>query len=377
MFRSALATALLCFLTTPALADDLILTDGRVLSGVTAAKEGETWVVQVPSVSEDGKARHHRIVLAKDAVAWHVTEKDEAGKKAVAAARKQEPSEFHGKQVIVTGRLALHTGAHAESEMGHVARGMARWFGLDPEKMEPVRVTVGGRGGRRDLAKAKVATARAVLDRALPKLKAAPFPIPALSMLGGSEADGGLMEAVGSGKITDLTLDEAFRKGGRVEIGWALVRYLNSDPELWKTFLSSAKAQDATAMREWLDGIEGFEAAWQEHVKSWSLKTADQHVDAAYVALNARRMRRAAALFATAIEMGTKEREAFDGLAEIYVLAGESARALRVWQAALKADPLNVRAYRSAGTYLMEKRSARVGGLYLQMADDIEKALGE
>jgi len=377
MLRLALSLALVLALSSLALADDLILQDGRVLSGVTAAKEGETWVVSVPSVTEDGKARSHRIVLPVEAVRRHVTEKDEAGKKVVAAARKKEPSSFSGEFVVVTGRVAPHLGTHAVSTLDKCVRAFRGWLQADEKPLEATRVTVTSSDFRRSLRRARIVVTQHALEQILPKLAKAPFPIPALARLGGSASDGGLMEAVGAGKITDLTLDEAFRKAGRVEIGWSLVRYLNSGSGRWPGFLEVTRTGNAAAVRKWLDGIEGLEVAWREHVKAWSLTTPEHFVDAAYEAQNALRMRRAAALFATAIEKGTKEREAYDGLAEIYVLAGDSARAMRVWQAALTADPLNVRALRSAGAYLMEKRSARVGGLYMKMADDIEKALGE
>jgi len=368
MLRSTILPGLLLVLCTSAVADDLILTDGRVLSGVTVKAEEAAYALTLPS---------GRLLLPKSSVFRLVTPKDEAGRKEVAFARRKEPSTFRGKHVVVTGRLARHVGTGAAELLSETARATALWFGPDPEKLVPIEVTVTAANYRRSLRRARAAVAREVLTRALPELSGAPFPIPALCVLGDAEADGGMLEAVGAGKVTDLTIEAVSAKDGRVEIGWSLLRYLNASPERWKDFLTVAKTSDAAAIRKWLDGIEGLEAAWRKHVEGWSLKGATQHVDAAYVALNARRMRRAAALFATAIEMGTKERDAFEGLAEIYVLAGDPARAMRVWQTALRADPLNVRARRSIGVYLSEKQSARVGGLYLRMADDVEKALGE
>ncbi|MEN8151653.1 MAG: hypothetical protein ABFS86_17690, partial [Planctomycetota bacterium] len=306
-----------------------------------------------------------------------VTEEDEEGKKLVAELRAKEPGVTKGTHVHLAARMLpgvrdLTVTAHLDP----VVTKVAGWFDVKLEEFEPIAVRIDPADWRRSAVHAEIVVRRTTLARLLPKLADAPFPLPALSLLSDGKPGGGLMEAVGAGKVTDLTLDAVFATDGRVEIGWSLLRYLRADAERWKAFLAVTKKQDVAAIRKWLDGIEGLEAAWRKHVGTWKIETAEQYVDAAYVSLNARRMRRAAMLFSAAIDKGTKERGAFEGLAEIHVLDGRPGLARLAWEKALKADPLNVRARRSIGVYLSEKRSAQVGGLYLKLADEIEKALG-
>jgi hypothetical protein len=309
-------------------------------------------------------------------LAWrYVKEDDEEGKKIVAELRAKEPATSKGRYVHLSARMIpgvrdLTVTAHLDPAVTKAAG----WFDAKLDDFEPIPVRIDVADWRRSALRAEATVTRTTLTRILPKLADAPFPIPALALLGDEKPNGGLVEAVSARDAADLTLDAVFAKDARVEVGWSLLRHLRTDADRWQDLLAVAKKQDLAAIRAWLEGIEGLEAAWRKHVAGWKYETAEQHVDAAYVAVNARRMKRAAQLFWTAIEKGAKERGAFEGLAEIYELAGEPGRARLIWQRALTADPFNVRARRSIGLYLA-KRSPQVGQLYLKMADEIEKAL--
>jgi len=342
MIRTAVCLVVILGSLSSVLADDLILEDGRVLSGVTAKEEGEAWVVGLAS---------GRLLLPRKVVHRHVTEEDAAGRKLVAAARMKEPSEFKGRYVVVSGRLAPHVGKDLAGRLDGTIASVAVAWGADPAELKPpvVEVPASPADRRRHLVHARAVVALDVLGQIVPDLAKSPFPLPALADLvaTGDAVDGGMLEALRNGKEEDLAVAKLFTAEIRPDVAWSLVRFLAADKERFAGFVAVVKKGDTTAIREWLTGIEGLEKTWREHVKGWSLATAEQHVDAAYVAVNARNMRRAAALFEKSLELGSKERGAFDGLAEIHVLGGDSVGALRVWQAALVADPLNVRARRS------------------------------
>jgi hypothetical protein len=372
--RIALALTALLLLTIPALADDILLADGRVLSGVTAAPEGDTYVVTLPDEPTD-----HRIRLAKAAVYRVVGEEDEKGRELVAFAKKKEPSDFAGKRVVVRGRLARHVGERARDDLDRFAATViAKWVGGE-EGIEPVRVEVTREDHRRSLFRARVLVALRLLEQEVPQLSGEPFPLPALARH--LAADGGLHGSLfalsASSDPETRALARVFEKKTPPWVGWSLVRHLSRDPDLFAAFCGRVKAGDEDALRSWLANLPGLEEGWRNPKKGEEITRPEQYVDAAYTVLDAKRLRVAARLLDRAIELGSNERGAFEGLAEIYVLTGRETDALRVWQAALAADPLNVRARRSIGLELSKRRSARVGKLFLAVADRIEEALSE
>jgi hypothetical protein len=372
--RIPIAIALLLLFAAAAFADDLLLTDGRVLSGVVVAPEGESYVVTLPT-----EPRDHRIRLAKSAVFRVVAEGDEEGQELIAFAKKKEPSEFPGKLVVVRGRLARHVGEKVRDDLDRFAANSRNgWIG-DRVELRPVRVEVSRADLRRSVFRARVSIALRLLRQGIPGLADEPFPLPALARH--LAADGGLhgtlfaLEAASDPEARKLA--SVFEKDTPPWVGWSLVHHLSRDADVFSTFAEKVKAADAKALGSWLEKLPELEAEWRKPRKDEGLRTAEQYVDAAYAVVSERRLPLAARLFARAIALGSDERDAFEGLAEIYVLMGSETDALHTWQEALKADPLNVRARRSIGLELSKRRSPRVGKLFLEVADRIEKSLSE
>jgi tetratricopeptide (TPR) repeat protein len=331
------------------MAGSLVLDNGRILTGVKAEEKPNGWLVSFKT----GK-----VLLAKDLVHGWSDEKVEIAF-----------GEFKGKYVTVAGKSLPHLRKKRAEKLDSLFASVASEWGLDPAKQP--RFTV-------PLESPTQLVAVTALIRVLPGASGDAFPQAALADFYAADrgVDGLHFERLKTGAGHDLKLEKLFGKGvataWRPE-GWSLVHYFAADAKRWKEFQAAAKKGEG--LRKWLEGRKGLLAAWKKHVDGLTLTTAKQCVDAARLALADGRTRRAGALLEKAVAVGTKDPAAFDNLAEIYVLEKQPALALKTWEAALKADPLNVRARRSIGLHLTDRGVGRVGGLHLKLADDIEKAL--
>lgn len=344
--RCALVVILLA---APAMAGSLVLDDGRILSGVKAEEKPTGWLVSFKS---------GRVLLAKDFVHGWTEKKVEVAF-----------GEFKGKYVTVAGKSLPHLRKRRAEKLDTLFAAVVSEWGHDPAKQSRFTVPLG--------SPTQLVAVTALIP-ALPGASGDAFPQAALADFYAADrgVDGYHFERLKAGKGPVLEIGPLFGKGVATAFraeGWSLVHYLAADAKRWKEF--QAAARKGQGLKKWLEGRTDLAKEWKKHVDDLTLTTAKPCVDAARLALSEGRTRRAGALLEKAVSLGTKDPNAFDNLAEIYVLEKQPALALKTWEAALKADPLNIRARRSIGLHLTDRGVARVGGLHLKLADDIEKAL--